>query len=86
MLRFKCCPRCVGDMVLERGPDGPEWVCLQCGFRRGASPAAEAAITSHRGVGVVGAGWTPWDLSARRFDHAADSDLGATARGRPKAA
>ena len=31
---FKACPKCHGDMFLERQHEGKEWVCLQCGDTR----------------------------------------------------
>jgi len=31
MVRFKACPRCHGDLILERELDGTHWSCLQCG-------------------------------------------------------
>ena len=31
MIRFKACPRCSGDLSLERDLDGLLWTCLQCG-------------------------------------------------------
>jgi hypothetical protein len=36
----KACPRCQGDLHLERDLTGgaPDLVCLQCGFRQGTSP------------------------------------------------
>lgn len=32
-VQMKCCPKCVGDVFLENGLDGEEWVCIQCGYR-----------------------------------------------------
>jgi hypothetical protein len=41
------CPRCSGRLYLEPDIDGgsaapPDWVCLQCGWRRTATPTATA--------------------------------------------
>lgn len=32
MLRFKVCPRCKGDVLLERDQYGWYELCLQCGY------------------------------------------------------
>jgi DNA-directed RNA polymerase subunit M/transcription elongation factor TFIIS len=32
-IRFKSCPRCGGDLLLDRAYDEFEEVCLQCGYR-----------------------------------------------------
>lgn len=32
--RRKSCPRCFGNIFLERAMDGWDVVCLNCGFRR----------------------------------------------------
>ncbi len=75
MLRIKCCPKCVGDLFLENGLDGQEWLCVQCGYR------TEVVVTSWvrpvhrrepagRGRSLVLEGF---DV---RFNRAADRDLG----------
>jgi len=33
MILLKACPRCRGDLVIERLPGETEFVCLQCGYR-----------------------------------------------------
>jgi hypothetical protein len=43
-LRIVRCPKCTGRLYIEQDFDGrralpPEWVCLQCGWRRNARPA-----------------------------------------------
>ena len=47
-VKRKGCPKCTGDLFLDQDFDGrrslPEWVCLQCGWRRtSAAPAAQVA-------------------------------------------
>jgi len=37
-IQFKACPRCKGDLILEEEDYGPEWVCLQCGYREKEKP------------------------------------------------
>ncbi len=37
MYRLKGCPKCHGDMFLERYPNS-EWCCLQCSFRQPLMP------------------------------------------------
>ena len=32
--RLKACPRCHGDLIIENEENGPERVCLQCGYRK----------------------------------------------------
>lgn len=36
MLVKNSCVRCEGDLYLENGLDGAEFVCIQCGHRRTA--------------------------------------------------
>ena len=79
MFRMKACSRCVGDVFQEITPDGPEWVCIQCGNRIVAVPVA---IASHPGSGplALSPAGRPTLVATRtwasRFDHAADADLG----------
>ena len=40
--KLKTCPRCQGDLFLDRGTDGWHEQCLQCGYRRELRPIAEA--------------------------------------------
>ena len=32
-LRLKTCPRCKGDLLIDRAIEDAEEVCIQCGFR-----------------------------------------------------
>lgn len=32
-LRLKACPRCKGDLLIDREMEGAE-ICIQCGYRR----------------------------------------------------
>jgi hypothetical protein len=34
MLRFRCCPKCRGDVMLDKDYYGWYEQCLQCGFLR----------------------------------------------------
>ncbi len=34
MLRFKSCPRCKGDVLIDRDVYGWYQQCLQCGYQR----------------------------------------------------
>lgn len=63
VFRVKSCPRCVGDLFLERVDGVHEWACLQCGHRSSAYVTTTAPPSKA-------------DLKARRFDRAADDDLG----------
>ena len=38
MVRFKGCPRCQGDMLIENDTSGEYRHCLQCGFVEEAFP------------------------------------------------
>ncbi len=74
MLRIKSCPRCVGDMFLESSPDGPEWVCVQCGHRHDAARSALTASPAPPRFSPTGRSQTDgWDM---RFGRAMDRDLG----------
>ena len=42
MWKLRNCPRCQGDLFLDRDMDGWYQQCLQCGYRRGMKPLAEA--------------------------------------------
>ncbi len=42
MLRLKSCPRCRGDVVIDRDMDGWYEQCLQCGYQRYLESLAEA--------------------------------------------
>ena len=33
-LRLKACPRCSGDLLLDRAFEEDEEVCIQCGYRK----------------------------------------------------
>lgn len=63
VFRVKSCPRCVGDLFLERVDGVHEWACLQCGHRSSAYVTTTAPPSKA-------------DLKARRFDRATDDDLG----------
>jgi hypothetical protein len=41
MLRLKSCPRCRGDVVIDRDMDGWYEQCLQCGCQRYLESLAE---------------------------------------------
>ena len=43
MIKFKGCPKCQGDLYLERDAYGRYVNCLQCGFTRDLPAAATAA-------------------------------------------
>lgn len=43
----KSCPRCYGDLLLQRDIDGTEIACLQCGYVLPA-PQAAAMIAAGR--------------------------------------
>ncbi len=34
MIRLKACPRCLGDMMIEKMLGEADAVCLQCGYRQ----------------------------------------------------
>jgi hypothetical protein len=44
---LKACPRCVGDLVLQRDLNGEYYTCLQCGVQIEARPRA-AETSGHR--------------------------------------
>ena len=71
MLWIKCCPRCLGDMFLESDPDGPEWVCIQCG-NRCEGRREEAAQGSFQPVVLAAGSKERLDQRERRFDRAVD--------------
>lgn len=73
MLRMRCCVRCMGDLFLEDGPEGGEWVCVQCG---GRSIRQRTAGRARRPGQTTGAPHNSILRSyAYRFDAAADGDL-----------
>lgn len=41
MWKLKTCPRCQGDLFLDKDLDGWYQQCLQCGYRRPLKPIAE---------------------------------------------
>ena len=54
MMLRKSCPRCRGDLFLDRS-DGPAlWNCLQCG--RTFEPRAEHIAAENRASVTIGAG------------------------------
>ena len=51
MMMRKACPRCRGDLFLDRA-DGPVlWTCLQCG--RSFAPRAKQPDAGHDAVAIV---------------------------------
>ncbi len=44
---FKACPRCKGDLFLEKDEYGPEWTCLQCGYRRDIMKSTKVLPGAH---------------------------------------
>lgn len=59
MMWLKDCPRCKGDRYLDEGFDGPEVVCIQCGYRTYPRlqlvplPVPIEAAAVHRAGGVA---------------------------------
>lgn len=47
-LLHRGCPRCAGRLMIEIETDEPEYVCLQCGFRRGLRLTMVQALRSER--------------------------------------
>jgi len=45
---LKACPRCVGDLVLQRDLGGDYYTCLQCGVEVEPRPEAEQASRAGR--------------------------------------
>jgi DNA-directed RNA polymerase subunit RPC12/RpoP len=41
MWKLKTCPRCQGDLFVDKSLDGWYQQCLQCGYRREMKPLAE---------------------------------------------
>lgn len=75
VVQMKCCPKCVGDVFLEHGIDGEEWVCIQCGYQYEILVISRTrAFNGGRRVGIVQVA-EAFDV---RFDRAADSDLSRT--------
>ncbi len=51
MFMLKACPRCTGDLYLDRDDEaGPELYCMQCGFRSygDVEPKLEAAASQRK--------------------------------------
>lgn len=42
----KACPRCAGDIYMERGIGYTDAVCIQCGWRREVTPEKAVASTA----------------------------------------
>lgn len=75
VVQLKCCPKCVGDVFLEPGVDGEEWVCIQCGYRYdGLVISRMRVLNGGRRVGIVQVA-EAFDV---RFDRAVDGDLSRT--------
>lgn len=59
MLRFKSCPRCKGDVLVDRDHHGWYEQCLQCGYHRdlqgivGAQQPAKIHKGIHKNVGIT---------------------------------
>jgi hypothetical protein len=48
MLRLKSCPRCRGDVIVDRDFDGWYEQCLQCGYQRYLEGIASAEAVVRR--------------------------------------
>jgi DNA-directed RNA polymerase subunit RPC12/RpoP len=52
---YKCCPRCSGDLALDRQSETLDYVCLQCGRRQQISVVLalldprQATVTATKG-------------------------------------
>ena len=44
MIKFKSCPRCGGDLLLEEDVFGEFLSCLQCGFNRNVSTKVDSGV------------------------------------------
>jgi len=44
MFWIKACPRCQGDLFLDRDANNRDVVCLQCGYRRGSNENKESSM------------------------------------------
>jgi len=51
---YKACPRCRGDLQLDRSADPPEYVCVQCG-RSVSIRALLAALEQRRQAAAAAA-------------------------------
>lgn len=72
VVQLKCCPKCVGDVFLEHGVHGEEWVCIQCGYRYEILVISRTRVVNGgRRIGIV----QPAEAFDVRFDRAADGDL-----------
>jgi len=78
MILLKSCPRCHGDMMLEKLPGDADFVCLQCGYR---SAAIEQTDTVPRRSRF--AYGTPPKSRERREDHTGAQMTGGVAAGVP---
>ena len=47
MWKLKTCPRCQGDLFMDKRLDGWYQQCLQCGYRREMKPIAEVKHAQH---------------------------------------
>ena len=60
MWKFKGCPRCKGDMFINRGLDGWYEQCLQCSYQHKLKSLAEfKEQSSRREKELAGAGGNP---------------------------
>ena len=46
MILLKSCPRCAGDLVMERLPGATEVVCLQCSYRTDFRPQTRPTLAA----------------------------------------
>jgi len=56
MIWFKACPRCKGDLYLERETGySDELACLSCGYRRGVKAESPLPRIAHKreNIGVA---------------------------------
>ena len=61
MWRFKSCPKCKGDIYLEKDIDGWYERCLQCGYNRDLKYVVEVREqpTETKELATAGTGKTP---------------------------
>lgn len=53
MWRFKGCPKCQGDILLDHEHNRWHELCLQCGFRRGLQNLVEVQAPAKIEKGTV---------------------------------
>jgi len=57
MWRLKSCPRCKGDMMIDRDSHGWFGWCLQCGYQREFRDVAEAGQRAENGKRITQSAW-----------------------------